>query len=230
MMGIFMSLLNLTKGHNKYIFLNIRNGKSMLNDENIISKSRSIIDLRNVNFTIQEFRLMEVYLSKINPQDETTASVTFTKQEYCDLMEIQSRLLESKRLNKYMQHLFNNSVTEWLEDGESFEMHPLFEKAKFDKKNSTITLECGKSDYVRKMFFDISKNGYIKYALKNTLYLQSVYSIKLYLYLLENRFRSTWKIELDCLKGIFECTSDYYNDFRRFNSKILKTSIDEING
>lgn len=57
----------------------------MLNDENIISKSRSIIDLRNVNFTIQEFRLMEVYLSKINPQDETTASVTFTKQEYCDL-------------------------------------------------------------------------------------------------------------------------------------------------
>lgn len=201
----------------------------MLNDENIISKSRSIIDLRNVNLTIQEFRLMEVYLSKINPQDETTASVTFTKQEYCDLMEIQSRLLESKRLNKYMQHLFNNSVTEWLEDGESFEMHPLFEKAKFDKKNSTITLECGKSDYVRKMFFDISKNGYIKYALKNTLYLQSVYSIKLYLYLLENRFRSTWKIELDCLKGIFECTSDYYNDFRRFNSKILKTSIDEIN-
>lgn len=170
-----------------------------------------------------------MYLSKINPQDETTASVTFTKQEYCDLMEIQSRLLESKRLNKYMQHLFNNSVTEWLEDGESFEMHPLFEKAKFDKKNSTITLECGKSDYVRKMFFDISKNGYIKYALKNTLYLQSVYSIKLYLYLLENRFRSTWKIELDCLKGIFECTSDYYNDFRRFNSKILKTSIDEIN-
>ena len=151
----------------------------MLNDENIISKSRSIIDLRNVNLTIQEFRLMEVYLSKINPQDETTASVTFTKQEYCDLMEIQSRLLESKRLNKYMQHLFNNSVTEWLEDGESFEMHPLFEKAKFDKKNSTITLECGKSDYVRKMFFDISKNGYIKYALKNTLYLQSVYSIKL---------------------------------------------------
>ena len=141
MMGIFMSLLNLTKGHNKYIFLNIRNGKSMLNDENIISKSRSIIDLRNVNLTIQEFRLMEVYLSKINPQDETTASVTFTKQEYCDLMEIQSRLLESKRLNKYMQHLFNNSVTEWLEDGESFEMHPLFEKAKFDKKNSTITLE-----------------------------------------------------------------------------------------
>ncbi len=74
----------------------------MLNDENIISKSRSIIDLRNVNFTIQEFRLMEVYLSKINPQDETTASVTFTKQEYCDLMEIQSRLLESKRLNKAM--------------------------------------------------------------------------------------------------------------------------------
>ena len=72
----------------------------MLNDENIISKSRSIIDLRNVNLTIQEFRLMEVYLSKINPQDETTASVTFTKQEYCDLMEIQSRLLESKRLNK----------------------------------------------------------------------------------------------------------------------------------
>ena len=31
---------------------------------------------------------MEVYLSKINPQDETTASVTFTKQEYCDLMEM----------------------------------------------------------------------------------------------------------------------------------------------
>ena len=66
MMGIFMSLLNLTKGHNKYIFLNIRNGKSMLNDENIISKSRSIIDLRNVNFTIQEFRFRYVDRDRIS--------------------------------------------------------------------------------------------------------------------------------------------------------------------
>lgn len=77
----------------------------MLNDENIISKSRSIIDLRNVNLTIQEFRLMEVYLSKINPQDETTASVTFTKQEYCDLMEIQSRLnSDDEILNPLILH------------------------------------------------------------------------------------------------------------------------------
>ena len=64
----------------------------MLNDENIISKSRSIIDLRNVNLTYTRIRLMEVYLSKINPQTKQQ-HLLLTKQEYCDLMEIQSRLL-----------------------------------------------------------------------------------------------------------------------------------------
>lgn len=132
---------------------------------------------------MQELKVLDVYLSKINPKNIDTAKVRFTKKEYCDLISVNSNWLKTKRLSKYLQHLFNNSVVEWLDDEqENFKLHHLFEEAEYDKTTQEIILECGRSDYVRSMFFDINTCGYIKYALKNTLYLKSTYSIKLYLY------------------------------------------------
>lgn len=202
----------------------------MLKDNNIISKSKAIVDLKNLNLTLQEFKIMNVYLSRIDPRKEDSAIVQFTKKEYCELLGIKAENLKTKRLSKYMQHLFDNSVVEWLdENNERFRLHHLFENAEYDPTNSLITLECGHSNYIRQMFFDITKFGYIKYALKNTLYLKSVYSIRLYLYLLENRFRKDWNIDLKVLKEVLECNTEYYNSFQKFNQKILKTSVDEIN-
>lgn len=204
----------------------------MLNENNMVSKSKTIIDLKNLDLNLQELKVLDVYLSKINPKNMDTAKVRFTKKEYCELISVNPNWLKTKRLSKYLQHLFNNSVVEWLDDEqESFKLHHLFEEAEYDKKNSTITLECGKSDYVRSMFFNINACGYIKYALKNTLYLKSTYSIRLYLYCLQNRFRKQWKITLEEFKeNVLEVSDiETYSQYKFLNAYILKPSIKEIN-
>lgn len=142
-------------------------GIYMLNENNLVSKSKTIIDLKNLDLNLQELKVLDVYLSKINPKNIDTAKVRFTKKEYCDLISVNSNWLKTKRLSKYLQHLFNNSVVEWLDDEqENFKLHHLFEEAEYDKTTQEIILECGRSDYVRSMFFDINTCGYIKYALK----------------------------------------------------------------
>lgn len=204
----------------------------MLNENNLVSKSKTIIDLKNLDLNLQELKVLDVYLSKINPKNIDTAKVRFTKKEYCDLISVNSNWLKTKRLSKYLQHLFNNSVVEWLDDEqENFKLHHLFEEAEYDKTTQEIILECGRSDYVRSMFFDINTCGYIKYALKNTLYLKSTYSIKLYLYFLQNRFRKKWKIALEELKeNILEVSDiETYSQYKFLNAYILKPSIKEIN-
>lgn len=161
----------------------------MLNENNLVSKSKTIIDLKNLDLNLQELKVLDVYLSKINPKNIDTAKVRFTKKEYCDLISVNSNWLKTKRLSKYLQHLFNNSVVEWLDDEqENFKLHHLFEEAEYDKTTQEIILECGRSDYVRSMFFDINTCGYIKYALKNTLYLKSTYSIKQYISFIAESF------------------------------------------
>ena len=207
-------------------------GIYMLNENNLVSKSKTIIDLKNLDLNLQELKVLDVYLSKINPKNIDTAKVRFTKKEYCDLISVNSNWLKTKRLSKYLQHLFNNSVVEWLDDEqENFKLHHLFEEAEYDKTTQEIILECGRSDYVRSMFFDINTCGYIKYALKNTLYLKSTYSIKLYLYFLQNRFRKKWKIALEELKeNILEVSDiETYSQYKFLNAYILKPSIKEIN-
>lgn len=204
----------------------------MLNENNLVSKSKTIIDLKNLDLNLQELKVLDVYLSKINPKNIDTVKVRFTKKEYCDLISVNSNWLKTKRLSKYLQHLFNNSVVEWLDDEqENFKLHHLFEEAEYDKTTQEIILECGRSDYVRSMFFDINTCGYIKYALKNTLYLKSTYSIKLYLYFLQNRFRKKWKIALEELKeNILEVSDiETYSQYKFLNAYILKPSIKEIN-
>lgn len=206
-------------------------GKYMLDTNNVVSKSNTIVDLKRLNLSLQELKVLDVYLSRINPKDESTAQVTFTKQEYCDLMQIESKNLKTKRLSRYIQHLFDNSVVEWLDDEDSFKLHHLFEEARYDKNTKEIILECGKSQYIRKMFFNINTCGYIKYALKNTIHLKSIYSIKLYLYFLQNRFRKCWDETLDELKeNVLEVSDvEMYSQFKFFNFYILKPCIKEIN-
>ena len=62
-------------------------GIYMLNENNLVSKSKTIIDLKNLDLNLQELKVLDVYLSKINPKNIDTAKVRFTKKEYCKLVQ-----------------------------------------------------------------------------------------------------------------------------------------------
>ena len=77
------------------------------------------------------------------------------------------------------------------------------------------------------MFFDINTCGYIKYALKNTLYFKiNLFRLKLYLlFFLQNRFRKKWKIALEELKeNILEVSDiETYSQYKFLNAYNFET-------
>ena len=78
-----------------------------------------------------------------------------------------------------------------------------------------ITLTCTAS--AKEYIFNIDNIGYMRYRLKNVINLTSRYSYVLFLYLLDNRFRKTWSVDLEELKKLLGCSSETYKQFKYLN-------------
>lgn len=226
-----------------------------------VSKSKGLLALSELDLTLNELKILDIYLSKIDPRsikrienetleklsDKTltkkevkeiiekrdefiikAATVKFTREEYCKLLEIPSQKIRDSQLNKYIQHLIETSAILPKED--RYEIPLLFASGSYDKNKKEITLTSNVlSQDIKELFFDVGNYKYIKYRLKNTVKLTSIYSFKLYLYLLENRFRNTWEVDLEELRVEVLEAGDYYSIYWRLNDEILKKAHKEIN-
>lgn len=235
---------------------------NMLEENYQVSKSKGLLALSELNLSLNELKILDIYLSRIDPRSikdleneiveklhnknltkkevkeildyrndfiKKSATVTFTKEEYYRILEVPSNKIRKEQLNKYLQHLLSCSII--LPTNEGYAIPVLFSQANFNKDDGIITLVSNvMSNEIKQLFFDVGNYQYIKYRLKNTARLSSIYSFKLYLYLLENKFRGTWKIDVEKLRlDILECTSKYYETYKWFNKDILKKVQLEIN-
>ena len=110
-----------------------------------------------------------------------------------------------------------------------FKLINLFEEADAEQDKDglwQITLTCTPS--AREYVFNIDNVGYLRYRLKNVINLTSRYSYVLFLYLLDNRFRKSWCIDLADLKALLTCNADRYKQFKFFNAEILKKCHREL--
>lgn len=228
-----------------------------------VSKSKGLLALSELNLSLNELKILDIYLSRIDPrsikdlENETveklhnknltkkevkeildyrndfikkSATVTFTKEEYCRILEVSSNKIRNEQLNKYLQHLLSCSII--LPTNEGYAIPVLFSQANFNKDEGIITLVSNvMSNEIKQLFFDVGNYKYIKYRLKNTVRLTSLYSFKMYLYLLENKFRGTWKIDINDLRNkVLEIGNiPTYESYKRIKDNILKKVHEEIN-
>lgn len=201
-----------------------------LDEHNMVEKSRPLAFMASIPFVLGEIKILDTYLSRINARDPEATTVRFSKEEYEDLMGIER--VHPERLNKYVKSMMSKVVTvkDPFKKGK-INNYTLFEESVLDKDEDGqwwIDLTCTKT--AKKLFFNIEKIGYIQYRLKNVLPLTSKYSVFLYIYLLDNRFRRTWTVDLQELRERWlYCTDPLYDEFKYFNQRILKKCIDEIN-
>lgn len=206
-----------------------------INIKNQVSKSKDLLKLKdfaNVNISLQEFKILDIYLSRINPQDLTSAKVVFTKDEYCEIMNISSNKVRPEQLEKYTSNLLSSQLRITLDaKGKgSYRQINIFSSCEYFKDDDLIIIECNHTnDMIKRLFFDIENFRYIKYNLENTVYLKSLHSFNLYMYLLDNKFKGEWKISIDDLKDELKCNIDYYKQFKRFHDDVLKKAVKEIN-
>lgn len=194
----------------------------------IVQKSGPLQLLAETNLTLTEFKIIDVYLGKINSHDPESQEIVFTKGEIEKLLGLKQ--IRREDLKKRLKNLFQTITLQDPDRPNGFCLIALFAKSEaWQDENGLweIRLKC--TNEARKYIFNIENIGYIRYRLHNILNLTSRYSYILFLYLESNKFRKTWRIGVDALKKILNCSEKTYDKYYLFNSKILKTSQQELN-
>jgi plasmid replication initiation protein len=200
----------------------------MINKNNLVEKSRNVVAMQCFSMGLQELKILDVYLSKIDPRDKNTRAVVFKKTEYEQLLGLEK--IDAKRLEEYVTHLMRNIINIPLSD-KKFRKHVLFPNATFEKINGEWTIALEINPQLDEVFFNIENLGYIRYRLQYTVKLQSKYDIKLYLFFKLHEYNKpcAFNIQLSELKEKIECTQKSYNKYFLFNQKVLAPSVQRIN-
>lgn len=200
-----------------------------ISKNNIIVRSNQLLRMKNNSYNLGSLKILDVYLSRINPLDSNNKTVQFTKKEYENLIGISK--ININDLIKYTNQLQSQTVVLPVEDG-GYDSIILFERCKvYTNKRGVKVVELTCSETAKNIFFDLEGVRYIKYQLNSIINLKSTYSLFLYYYLLENEFRRKWTVDLDTLKRVLQISNelDTYQNYKFLNMKILKPAIKEIN-
>ena len=201
-------------------------GKS--DDKLTVQKSLSLFALWQSDLTLAEFKILDIYLSRINSHNPDQREVVFEKGEL-------EKVLGIKKINKTdlearLKHLLNQVVVLDREDKKGFKLVALFEYAEADQDDYGIwqvKLEC--TQKAMKYFFNIETLGYLRYKLRCVTSITSRYTYIMFSYLEHNRYRKTWEVDLNELRKILDCDKEeLYKEFKYFNRDILKKVQNEM--
>lgn len=192
-----------------------------------IQKARPLQSLAETDLTLPEFKILDAYLARINSHDPDKRTVKLEKGELENALGVTQ--IKQDDLRKRLRNLFQTVEVKDEKKQKGFKLINLFEEADAEQDENglwQITLTCTAS--AREYVFNIDNIGYLRYRLKNVVNLTSRYSYVLFLYLVDNRFRKTWSIDLSELKALLNCKGDAYNQYYRFNDLVLKKCQKEL--
>lgn len=201
-----------------------------LNQENLIEKSKTLLWAKFRDWNVGELRLLESYLSKIDPRRPESSTVIFTLADYGKLIGVSD--LRHSQIETYTEHFLGNVVTMRSGTRNEWRKYTLFTYAEcfYDdaEKQYFIKIKC--NDDIKDVFFSIAKDGYTKYRLKNTIRMTKKYSILLYGMLLDMmHIEGGWQIDIQKLREQLGATDPSYIDFKSFRRRVLDPAITEIN-
>ena len=206
--------------------------------EYLIQKSRPLLNLWRSDFEIYEFKLLDLYLSRINSDNPDKRTVIIEKGKIEEIFGVTR--LRKEALFPQLEKLQTTKVS-LSKDADEYNSIILFSQACAKKDDDgiwNITLTC--SPEAMKYIFNLQEIGYIKYRLRSIARLTRTTSYILFNYL-ENYIQSRskmrnsdsevmkWRVPLDELKQMLRCDNiEYYDAYKWFNAKVLKKCHEEI--
>ena len=200
----------------------------MLDEKYLVEKSKALVWAQFKDYSSGELKILDTYLSRINPRNAESSLVRFTKKEYAELMGLDADL-KSEQLKTYTSGLLSNVVTIDMPE-QGYVQYPLFSEAKcfLDEETGQVTIEVDCNHKLKPAFFDIAKNGYVRYQLKNIISLKSQYSVRLYPKL-KDKMKYGWTVSVEELRKEMGATASSYDSFKAFNRTVLQKAVNEIN-
>lgn len=188
-----------------------------LSSKLVIQKSIPLLSLWRSSLTLPEFKILDLYLARIDSHKPDQRWVRLEKGELESLLGV-----ERINLNTLKTRLKNLCIVVDVEDAMvpgGFRSVSLFEQMVCEPDEHglwQVDLQCTQA--AMRYIFNIENLGYLRYKLQSILRLKSRYSYILFLYCEQNRFRKTWRVSLEELKRILGCDQEVtYQEFKRFN-------------
>lgn len=199
----------------------------MLDEKYIVEKSKALVLATFQDYGAGELKILDTYLSRINARKPDASLVSFTKTEYAELMGLDSDL-RTEQLKVYTKRLLSNVVTIDV-PGKGYKQYPLFSVAEceLDENTGHVTISIDCHPILKPAFFNLARDGYVRYQLKNTISLKSQYSVRLYPRLKYQRF--SWTVSVKELREILGATKASYDVFKDFNKHVIQKAVKEIN-
>lgn len=194
-----------------------------------VMKSRPLLSLWKSELTLEEFKILDTYLARIDSNNPDSRLVIFEKGELERLLGVKRIRIDElkKRINNLCQTI---DVSNPL-DHKHFRLVSLFEEAVATQGEDglwKVKLEC--TQKAMEYIFNINKIGYLRYKLKYITSLKSRQSYILFQFLEDNRFRNPITIDLQTLKEILNVEDKpSYKSFNKFNEAVLKKTHNELN-
>lgn len=200
----------------------------------IVQKSNPLLSLNQMDFTLAELKLLDIYLARINSHDPEHRTVRLKKRELENILGVDRIRREEleKRINKLFSPVtIELDVPEGYE--EAFRKMVLFEVVDlYRREDGYWEIELCCTEKAKTAIFNIENLGYFKYKLEAVLKLKSRYSYSLYLFLEQSR-KTKFALDFETVREIVNCTAPFaYSEqqgYKQFNFWVLKPVMQEIN-
>lgn len=184
----------------------------------IIEKRNVLNELRATNLSLQELRFFSIYLSKINPRDESTRVVKFPLSDF-------QKIMGFGRMNLSQLKSSTNSllckVVNIPDENGGYSAFTLFKKCRvYQNDISDWFIEINANDDALPLMFDF-KDRYFKYELWNALRLKSPNQIRMYEILKQYETLGKREITVKDLRELLGIAETEYPRFERFRVKVL---------
>lgn len=196
-------------------------------NSNIIQKSLPLMRLWKSSLTLPEFKLLDLYLSKVDPHHPENRTVSLSKSEIEAALGVKRILTDD--LRERIRHLGIMIEVEEIDELGGFRSVALLEEAACHKDQDglwRVELTC--TPQAMKHIFNIENLGYLRHKLCLIAGIGSRYSYLLFLYVERNRFRGTWEVEVDDLREYLGCDSEFYSAYKEFNRHVLARCRKEL--
>jgi len=195
--------------------------KSKIRKNYIIEKSNALNEMRSNNMTLQELRLLSIYMSRINARNKSTSAVQFPLADLHAIMDVDMRGIRASYYSDIAESLLYKIVKIPYRGG--FKAFSLFKRVVFardDDGSYYFGLEAHEDSLP--LLFDL-KGDYFKYELWNALRLKGKNQLRMYEVLKQYERAGHRIVLVKELKGMLGIDENDYPQFKYFKRDVLET-------
>jgi hypothetical protein len=186
----------------------------------LIEKNNLLNEMRANNLTLQELRILSIYLAKINARDPSTKKIRFTLEDFKNIMDL-SQVKKSYMID-VVDTLFDKKIHVPAADGRlALVWIHLFNKITLESDgNDKWYVEIMAHDDALPYMFEFKKN-YFKYRLWNVLSLTSSNQIRMYEILKQYELAGQRVIAMEELRELIGILPHEHKRFYNFKAEVL---------